>query len=358
MAKVCVFCGKNPEIKTREHVIPKWLIESTGDPKRMIHIGSKLMDFGSFQFPACYECNNRFSELEGKVKGYFDLIFQMQSFGPNEINDILDWVDKIRVGLWLGSLAINKVHDIIDPKFFIQSRMGTADRVLFVYELTDDLPRGISFIGTDTIGFWYCPSCFTLIVNNLVLFNYSFSYLISKRAGFPFPINDTLYQTEDRKILISLENGLEKISLPLLKNILFIKPVLKIFQPIFQREILINTSISKLYETDYIKSNCLNFEKGLGSIFVDDGVFRKLCSNDGIRIYSNTQNLELKNFIPMICRQTDFFIEQCLKRKIDLSLLQKEEKLELIRTRNFIIKCHKEMTRSSHNNLKTLFSHI
>jgi hypothetical protein len=30
MAEVCVFCGERPQSKTKEHVIPKWLIEMTG----------------------------------------------------------------------------------------------------------------------------------------------------------------------------------------------------------------------------------------------------------------------------------------------------------------------------------------
>ncbi|KKN09837.1 hypothetical protein LCGC14_1042600 [marine sediment metagenome] len=29
MEKTCIFCGKSPENKTKERIIPKWLIEFT-----------------------------------------------------------------------------------------------------------------------------------------------------------------------------------------------------------------------------------------------------------------------------------------------------------------------------------------
>jgi hypothetical protein len=32
--KVCVFCGEKPTNKTKEHIIPEWLIELTGDINR------------------------------------------------------------------------------------------------------------------------------------------------------------------------------------------------------------------------------------------------------------------------------------------------------------------------------------
>jgi hypothetical protein len=37
--RLCVFCGKTPNTKTREHVVPHWLLETTGDPNRVIPLG-------------------------------------------------------------------------------------------------------------------------------------------------------------------------------------------------------------------------------------------------------------------------------------------------------------------------------
>lgn len=76
MPKVCVFCGHRPQSKTNEHVLPKWLIEMTGDPKREVSFGTywhikqkrpTVPAFDQFHFPACYVCNTRFSDLEGRT---------------------------------------------------------------------------------------------------------------------------------------------------------------------------------------------------------------------------------------------------------------------------------------------------
>jgi hypothetical protein len=32
--RFCIFCGKTLDGKTREHVLPYWLLEMTGDPTR------------------------------------------------------------------------------------------------------------------------------------------------------------------------------------------------------------------------------------------------------------------------------------------------------------------------------------
>jgi hypothetical protein len=55
------FCGKNSESKTKEHIIPQWLIKYTGDPNRMgifdrMLIIYKINDFAMGQTvsdPAC-----------------------------------------------------------------------------------------------------------------------------------------------------------------------------------------------------------------------------------------------------------------------------------------------------------------
>jgi len=37
--KYCVFCGKPPSDKNKEHVLPHWLIKMTGDPNRVVNLG-------------------------------------------------------------------------------------------------------------------------------------------------------------------------------------------------------------------------------------------------------------------------------------------------------------------------------
>lgn len=79
--QTCIFCGEPPDNKTKEHVIPKWLIELTGDPKRIWKLGVRYGEedkrkrerkfaADQFQFPACEACNSAYSELEGRAKSY------------------------------------------------------------------------------------------------------------------------------------------------------------------------------------------------------------------------------------------------------------------------------------------------
>ncbi len=77
--KFCLFCGDRPVGKNKEHVLPQWLLELTGDPTRIANFGLDLSHgienaaprqyaFSQFQFPACAVCNGIFSTLEGNAK--------------------------------------------------------------------------------------------------------------------------------------------------------------------------------------------------------------------------------------------------------------------------------------------------
>ncbi|GAG83166.1 unnamed protein product [marine sediment metagenome] len=108
MEKVCVFCGNQPESKTSEHVLPQWLIELTGNPKRKAEFGYKHLEngklakrkfsFDAFKFPACKSCNQSFSEFEAKTKGIAHKIITEDPLSSSELSTLLDWFDKIRIG--------------------------------------------------------------------------------------------------------------------------------------------------------------------------------------------------------------------------------------------------------------------
>src|ERR1035438_633033 len=76
-SKFCVFCGEAPESKNKEHIIPRWLLEMTGDPSRKVFLGIdhtrnppsiRSFAFDAFTFPACKGCNEGFSEFESSAK--------------------------------------------------------------------------------------------------------------------------------------------------------------------------------------------------------------------------------------------------------------------------------------------------
>jgi hypothetical protein len=112
MEKRCIFCGNPPSAKNKEHIIPKWLIELTGDPKREWYLGVKFGEPGKpprvfsadqFQFPACESCNSRYSNLEGRARGCFVKLWDNKPLTAGEWDDLLDWFDKVRIGLFIGN---------------------------------------------------------------------------------------------------------------------------------------------------------------------------------------------------------------------------------------------------------------
>lgn len=270
MDKFCVFCGKKPSQKTKEHIIPKWLIQYTGNLGRNINLGFdfekkelRSYSFGRLTLPACHECNNKFSELEAKVKGILENIVGHDLLCYDDITILLDWFDKVRIGLWLYYHVINDNKMNISPNFHIEDRIGKWDRMLIISKLYEK-QNGINFIGADTMAFQLSPSCFSLRVNNYVFFNASKEFLFSRRMGFPFPTSTEYYSDDSDHILMDINPGLERCILPLIKGHTFINGI-EIYQPMYKT--LLN-SAKKYYDTDYVKSNSLDWNKGVGLPFI------------------------------------------------------------------------------------------
>jgi hypothetical protein len=125
MAKTCIFCGRKPQSKTKEHVIPRWLIEMTGDPKRQVSFGTYNLDnkpptvlaFDQFTFPACGQCNRDFSDLEGRARRVTERLLLRDGLTATDFNCLLDWLDKIRIGMWLGYCGSKETREESFPDF-------------------------------------------------------------------------------------------------------------------------------------------------------------------------------------------------------------------------------------------------
>jgi len=304
-AKFCVFCGEKPNDKTKEHVIPQWLMRMTGDPNRKVNLGIdtahirnknelkyREFSFSSFQFPACDLCNGEFSDLETKTKVIVDKIFAKDLLTNWEINTLLNWFDKVRVGLWLGALLLDREMGP-DPKFFIKNRMAEKDRALFIYELNDDW-QGLQFVGFNTPGFLFSPSCFSLCINNLVFFNISSDYLIARNIGFPFPEKQNL--REDGLTEFQFKKGLEKFKMPILKEH-FHKASIEIYQPIIIKNIRESIEKDPQFNSKYIKENSLDFKLGLGDIFYyDNGELLKVDNETAICLTDDSTKIDRVKF--------------------------------------------------------------
>jgi hypothetical protein len=237
--QLCVFCGEPPNDKTKEHVVPHWLLELTGDPARVVPLGrnyesDKIIQFSwsNFVAPACEACNNRFSQLEARVKPHVEALTRREAITVSAYVDLLDWLDKVRVGVWLTLRLIQKHPMEIQPNFRISSRVAEKDRMVAVY-VFDSKIKGINLFGTDSLIFHGMPSCFGLRINNILLFNVSSDFFCSKGCGLPYPTSAKLQmggQDAGRLKLGGFSYAAE-ISDPITDLQLY-RPIVWLYQPI------------------------------------------------------------------------------------------------------------------------------
>lgn len=296
MDKFCVFCGNKPEKKNKEHIIPKWLVKLTGADDRMAYWGVDYQDvfdfkktelkgrkysFMNFAFPACMKCNSQYGdELESKAQNIIIKILNSQPINEDEIVVLLDWFDKIRVGLWLGYLYYNK-DMAVRPKFHISSRIGKTDRVLFVYR-TEDKQTGINFFGPGTPLFSSFPICLGFRINDYFFVNISKDNLLLADLGFHYPnLNKATYDREGNYEITTFTIGTKKINQGFYHKLNLKKTDIMVFQPIYGKLSPIYRELDKAKVDDsvnqYIRDNTYDTEKGLGKVFVyDDGCIKPM----------------------------------------------------------------------------------
>jgi len=193
LPRFCVFCGADPKHGNKEHVIPRWLIELTGDPKRKAIMAfdrfrqrATAFSFDQLQFPACKACNESFSRLEDEAKRVLQAIIAREAVAERDLSLFLDWLDKVRVGVWLAQLYLGSPLLNVQPKFHIASRMAVADRMAFFSFLS---PRpGLTTIGVMSPMFMMMPSAFGMYINGVAILSVSTHGFLSRRIGFPYPV--------------------------------------------------------------------------------------------------------------------------------------------------------------------------
>lgn len=240
--KFCVFCGRPPEDKNKEHILPQWLLNLTGDPKRTVtmlydyHKGREIsFSWNALVTPACEACNTKFSRMEASVKPVIEGLLERQSLTAADYVLLLDWLDKVRIGLWLNYQLLQGNLLGVKPSFYISDRVGKKDRFVAIYPLSGN-ELGLNAFGVNTLAFQGAPSAFGLRVNNLLMINCSSDYIFSGRCGFPSPTSMGLML--DGKNAGCLELGefrySKKTKTPLFRHKLA-KPSIYLLQPIAQR---------------------------------------------------------------------------------------------------------------------------
>ena len=123
--KRCPFCGKAfaGQKKNFEHVIPKWLVAEADLKSRQMEVnpetGPLSVGMSSIGSKACVVCNSKYGKLEDLAKSVFMKIRDGSELSPDEIEILLDWLDKVRIGVWLWGLDISKKKENISPKFSV-----------------------------------------------------------------------------------------------------------------------------------------------------------------------------------------------------------------------------------------------
>ena len=278
MVKTCIICGKMPVVKTMDHVLPEWLLRETGDPNRQVHLSThydpdeesvtdRRFAFSNFVFPACDSCNNEFGALESSVKPVVLSLLEGKPVDAIGMDSLLQWLDKIRIGLWLAELELGGNPLGINPNFHIRQRLGTSDRAVFIMRAINE--EALTVIGTRTFCFAYMPSVFAIRINGLVLFNASSDFLFSKRMGFPY-LENKKWNEETAPIWFgNMEPGSGVHKLPLIP-FSFRLQATKFFQPMFTVT-LERPQLRRLYENEFVRAASMDWLNGRGQVFFQHG---------------------------------------------------------------------------------------
>lgn len=271
MAQFCVFCGNKPEGKNAEHVLPQWLMAMTGKKSRPCYMGNILPNgretiaFQALKFPACEECNNQYSTMEAQCKTILTNIINGGSATAPELSLLLDWFDKVRIGLWLGDLYLSKTVEKFDPHMHIASRVGLKDRMLII-ERTDpseEYKTRLSFIGPGTVGFRHSPSTFQLIVNDYTFTSVSEYGLVARRVGFPYCDRMIFMDLTDvRPNTVNRGNG--RMNTPVVRCFEPTATQTVLYQPMYRG---FNQVSPEPYKAKYVLEHSLDTENGVGGIF-------------------------------------------------------------------------------------------
>jgi len=141
VVKKCVFCGKNPISKTKEHIIPQWLIEYTGDPDRLMNLLFMIRLVVQLKISVLLLINLFFERVIFVilVLARWRLMPRMLSSSSLRIEQstfkvlLRYWIglNKVRVGLCCIAIW-DKSPIFIQPRFHISKRIGLHDRILYL----------------------------------------------------------------------------------------------------------------------------------------------------------------------------------------------------------------------------------
>lgn len=182
--KRCIFCGNifTGQKRNFEHIIPAWLVKEADLGKRVMPVRipgiSRDVPMSRIGIKVCRTCNDADSELEGHAKIAFLAIKEGAELTDTMALVLLDWLDKVRLGLWLWLFEQLGEKALSEPKFRINGRLGRKDRMMLVQRYPEGAPmRGLGLLGMGRF-FMGLPSTMGLLINNILLVSVSFDFLV------------------------------------------------------------------------------------------------------------------------------------------------------------------------------------
>lgn len=277
----CIFCGKPPESRTKEHIYPQWLLKMTGFHSKDTSVGTNwttgkeiIFHGKNYTFPACDICNNKFSGLEARVKGIIERLSEDESVSGEELEILLDWFDKLRAGTWLGISYMNKSVFSLPPNHYINDRVGVKDRYLSITNTY--LPeKTLKWSGANSLTFMSSPTALMVRINNLVFVSASTDFLVAHSVGFPYAQFEAV--TPGSNIAHwELAQGTREVLSGCFDHVPY-SPSYTLRQPIFKGAFESNPAF---YDNSHVAAHSHDMSAGIGKLFLQKGDVSTVLNRD------------------------------------------------------------------------------
>lgn len=277
--------------------------------------------------------------MESGVKNIIERLQQDLDVTGMELELLLDWFDKIRVGTWLGISYMNGNVFNSPPNFYISDRVGIKDRYLSITN-TYRPEKFLNWSGANTLTFMTSPTALTLRVNNIVFVTASSDFLVSKSLGFPFPTWEA--QLPGSKIgNFMLTQGSKVIKHDCFKKNPY-PPGFILRQPIFDAAMKIRP---ELYDNKFTKEKSYDFENGLGKIFISKNQSTSVIERDESVNFKMELAKSIYGHVPVVRPILELQIEMLRARFSRMSFISEDERKKQIEAVNMIISYTKEQIR-------------
>jgi hypothetical protein len=172
----CLFCGKHGGKTTKEHIIARVISKASGAdhiPTVNLALASPApLLFSNITLPSCQKCNNDFGQCEPLA---LNSLNEARTGGLTKGSAaiLLDWLDKIRVSLYLYNRTQNWAGDSKFSTITVNSRISTSDQYMSIFRLQKTESTGIGFRGIHEWSFRRLPSSFGFLFRDLAIISWS-----------------------------------------------------------------------------------------------------------------------------------------------------------------------------------------